>query len=90
MQLDDAHDIDVVMPMYNLVEYSDNYSKTCGILWQYCRDEPALDDDGTITGLTEDNSDTNLFAIKQKITGQIDNGTKNVKIMVLLNYLSNF
>ena len=78
------------MPVYNLVEYSDNYSKTCGILWQYCRDEPALDDDGTITDLTEDNSDTNLFEIKQKITGQIDNGTKNVKIMVLLNYLSNF
>ena len=33
MQVDDAHDIDVVMPMYNLIEYSDNYSKTSGILW---------------------------------------------------------
>ena len=31
------------MPMYNLIEYTDNYSKTSGILWQYCRDEPALD-----------------------------------------------
>ena len=30
------------MPMYNLIEYTDNYSKTSGILWQYCRDEPAL------------------------------------------------
>ena len=35
-QVDNAHDIDVVMPMYNLVKYSDNYSKTSGILWQYC------------------------------------------------------
>ena len=38
-QVDDAHDIYVVMPMYNLIEYSDNYSKTSGNLWQYCRDE---------------------------------------------------
>ena len=34
---------DVVMPMYNLIEYSDNYSKTSGRLWQYYRDKPALD-----------------------------------------------
>ena len=31
------------MPMYNLIEYSDDYSKTSGSLWQYRRDEPALD-----------------------------------------------
>ena len=37
-QVDDAHDIDVVMPMYNLIEYSDIYSKTPGSLWQYYRD----------------------------------------------------
>ena len=36
-QVDDGHDIDVVMPIYNLIEYSDNYSKTSGILQQYCR-----------------------------------------------------
>ena len=40
-QLDDLHDIDVVMSMYNLIEYSDNYLKTFGFLWYYCRDEPA-------------------------------------------------
>ena len=34
-QVDDTHDIDVVIPMYNLIEFSDNYSKTSGILWQY-------------------------------------------------------
>ena len=39
-QIDNAKDIDVVMPMYNLIEYSDNYSKTSGNLWQYYRDDP--------------------------------------------------
>ena len=34
-QVDNAKDIDIVMPMYNLIEYSDNYSKTSGSLWQY-------------------------------------------------------
>ena len=41
-QLDDPQYIDVIMPMYNLIEYSDNYSKTSGILWQFCRDVPAV------------------------------------------------
>ena len=31
-----ANDIDIIMPMYNLIEYSDNYSKTSGSFWQYC------------------------------------------------------
>ena len=39
MQIDNAKDIHVVMPMYNLMEYSNNYSKTSGSLWQYYRDE---------------------------------------------------
>ena len=39
-QIDDAKDIDIVMPMYNLIEYSDDYSKTSGSLWQYYGDEP--------------------------------------------------
>ena len=38
--IDNAHDIDVVMPMYNLIEYSDDYSKTSGSLWQYYKDDP--------------------------------------------------
>ena len=37
------HDFDVVVQMYKLIEYSDNYSNTSEILWQYCRDEPAVD-----------------------------------------------
>ena len=40
-QIDNAKDINIVMPMSNLIEYSDNYSKTSGSLWQYFRDEPA-------------------------------------------------
>ena len=38
--IDNAQDIDIVMPMYNLIEYSDNYSKTYGSLWQYYKDDP--------------------------------------------------
>ena len=40
-QIDNAKDIDVVITMYNLIEYSNNYSKTSRSLWQYYRDEPA-------------------------------------------------
>ena len=39
-QVDNAKDIDIAMPMYNLIEYSYNYAKTSGSLWQYFRDEP--------------------------------------------------
>ena len=39
-QVENAKDINIVMPMYNLIEYSDNYAKTSGSLWQYFRDEP--------------------------------------------------
>ena len=89
-QVDDAHDIDVVMSMYNLIEYSGNYSKTSGVLWRYCRDQPALDDNNAITDFTVANSITNSFKIKEKITGETaNNGTKNVEIMVPLKYLSN-
>ena len=38
--IDNAQDIDIVMPMYNLIEYSDNYLKTSGSLWQYYKDDP--------------------------------------------------
>ena len=77
--VDDAQHIDVVMSMYNLIEYIDNYSKTSGILWQYCRDKPIVHGDRAITDFTADNA-TDLFNIKQKITCQTDNnGTKNVE-----------
>ena len=89
-QIDNAKDIDIVMPMYNLIEYSDNYAKTTGSLWQYCKDIPALNANDEITDFTGGNT-TDSFNFKAKITGQSeDNGTKDVEIMVPLKYLSNF
>ena len=41
VQIDNAKDLDAVMPMYNLLEYSKNYRKTTGSLWNYYRDEPS-------------------------------------------------
>ena len=91
MQVDDAHGIDVVKPMYNLLEYCDKHSKTSGLLQQYCKDENALDDNDDIADFTVANSITDSFKIKEKIPGQTDNnGTKNVEIMVPLKYISNF
>ena len=74
------------MSMYNLIEYSDNYSKTSGSLWQNCRDEPALNDDnGIIVGVNEANSTTNLFKLKEKISGKAgNNGAKYIEILVPL------
>ena len=65
MQKDDAQYIDVVMPMYNLIEYRDNYSKTSGTLFQYCRDVPAVDNNGTVLDFTEA-SVTDSFNLKEK------------------------
>ena len=41
VKIDNAEDLDVVMPMYSLLEYSKNYRKTTGSLWNYYRDEPS-------------------------------------------------
>ena len=88
--VDNAQYIDVVMPIYDLIEYNDNYSKTSAVLWQYCRNEPVVDDNGAIIDFNEDNADTNLFRKKEKIASQTrNNGTKNTEIMVPLKYLSN-
>ena len=89
-QVDNAKDIDIVMPMYNLIEYSDNYSKTSESLWQYCKDIHAVDNNNAIVGFTDDNL-TGSLNFKVKMTGQTGNGgTKNVEIMVPIKYLSNF
>ena len=71
------------MPMYKLIEYSDNYAKTTGSLWQYFRDEPVDDDDI---------KDSKSFKFKTKITGITpnDDNEKDVEIMDPLKYLSNF
>ena len=80
-QVDNAKDIDIVMPMYNLIEYSDNYAKTSGSLWQYYRDEP-----------NNNLADSESFKFKVKITGKTpnDDNEKDVEIMVPLKYLINF
>ena len=89
-EIDHAKNIDVVMPMYNLIEYSDNYSKTPGSSWQYYGGEPFIDNNGNIIDVRDD-PDSTSFKYKQKITGETGNdGTKDVQIMVPLKYLSNF
>ena len=81
-QIDNAKDIDIVMPMYNLIEYSDNYAKKSGSLWQHFKDEP---DANNI-------EDSESFKSKIKITGKNpnNNNVKDVEIIVPLKYLSNF
>ena len=87
------------MPMYNLIEYSDNYPKVSRNLWQYCKDIPAGNNNGDIFHFNGDSfnfnttsfNTTDSFNFKSKINGQTsDNGTKEVQIMVPLKYLSNF
>ena len=80
-QVDNAKDIDIVMPMYNLIEYSDNYAKTSGRLRKYYRDEP-----------NNNLADSESCKFKVKITGKTpnDDNKKDVEMMVPLKYLSNF
>ena len=83
--------------MYNLIEYSDNYSKTSGSLWQYWKDIPAVDNNGAIVDFKGANA-TDSFNFWTKITGQTaaDNkngniaGSVDVELMVPLKYPSNF
>ena len=96
-QIDNAEYIDIVIPMYKLIEYSDNYSKASGSLWQYYEKIPAEDDEGDIVNFNGAHA-TNSFNFKAKITSQTaaDNnngyiaGRVDDEIMVPLKYLSNF
>ena len=67
--------------MYNLIEYSDNYSKTSGSLWQYYKDDP-----------NDNLANSKSFKYKVKITGNTppDCNMKDVEVLVPLKYLSNF
>ena len=72
----------LMMPMYNVIEYSDTYSKTPRGLWQFYRDEPVLDNKVIIDFLAN-NKNSILLKFKEQITGQTGNNrAKNVKIMV--------
>ena len=96
-QIDNAEYIDIVMLMYNLIEYSNNDSKTSGSLWQYCKDITAVNTHGDTVDFDGANA-TDSFNFKTKITGQTaanNNdgniaGRVDVEIMVPLKYLSNF
>ena len=65
--------------MYNLIEYSDNYSKTSGSLWQYCKEIPAVNNAGNIVDFNGANA-IDLFDFKTIKTGQTasDNNNGNV------------
>ena len=92
--VDTAENLDIVMPMYNLIEYSDNYQDSSATLYQYKRDEPPEDD--AVADLTADNSDS--FKYKIELLGNVTEvagnaaGVRrlNVKVVVPLKYLSNF
>ena len=100
--IEDADDLDIVMSMYNLLEYSKNYRKTIGSLYNYYRDELSDDtDDNNFDNIKVVNSNT--FKYKNKITGNtynVDagsqvydvnkNGTLEVELAIPLKYLVNF
>ena len=89
--IDESNHIYIAMPMYNLIEYSDNYSDTSGCLWQFKRDKVPAD----TADLTADNSQS--FKYKAAFIGKTahavnntNSSVKNKKIVVPLKYLSNF
>ena len=88
--VDTAQNLDITMPMYNLIEYSDNYQDSSATLYQYRQDEPP--EDNAVADLTVNNSSS--FKYKVSLLGNpvLDgNITKrNVKVVVPLKYLSNF
>ena len=96
--IEDADDLDIVLPMYNLLEYSKNYRKTIGLLYNYYRDELSGDTNNNDNAI---NSDT--FRYKNKITGNTynvaagaqgytvnKNGTNDIELATPLKYLGNF
>ena len=79
-----VEDLDIVMPMYNLLEYSDNYQDSTGSLYQFKRDKPP-DDNSNVA-----NNTTSLVYKSKLIKGTDDNNVNNVKLVVPLKYVSNF
>ena len=79
-----AEDLDIVMPMYNLLEYSDNYQDSAGSIYQFKRDKPP-DDNADVA-----NNTSSLVYKSKLISGTDDNNVNNVKLVVPLKYVSNF
>ena len=92
VKIDNAEDLDVVMPMYNLLEYSKNYRKTTGSLWNYYRDEPSSTigaNNITHSILNSESFDYKANFMENGVTQ--NNLTKNdVKVVVPLKHLINF
>ena len=91
VKIDNSEDLDVVMPIYNF-EYSKNYRKTTGSLWDYYRDEPSStlgNNNITHSILNSESFDYEANFMENGVTH--DNLTKNdVKVVVPLKHLSNF
>ena len=87
--VEDAQELDIIMPMYNLLYYSKNYRKTAGSLWNYYRDEP---NSGAQRNINYSIKDSQSFDYKASITGQLENNEdeKDVKIVAPLKHLSKF
>ena len=89
-----AENLDIIMPMYNLIEYSDNYADSSGSLYQFKRDESPMNDAENLLNVALDNSAS--FKYKASPLGKgtdadgNDRSLKNTKIVVPLKYLSNF
>ena len=84
-----AEDLDIAMPMYNFIEYSKNYRKKTGSLWDYCRDEL---NSGAVGNMNYSVKDLKSFTYKTSITGKLENNNaekENVEIAVPLKFLSN-
>ena len=76
IQVDNAKDLDNVMPMYNLIEYSNDYTNTSRSLWQYCKNQPKVN-------ITDDES----FRFKSIFTNNNGNARiGNLEIAMLLKY----
>ena len=82
--IEKAEDLDIVMPMYNLLEFSHNYQDSTGNLYQFKRDEPP-DNNADVA-----NNTTSLVYKSTLISGTNDNNVNNVKLVVPLKYISNF
>ena len=89
-----AENLDIIMPMYNLIEYSDNYADSSGSLYQFKRDKSPMNDAGNPNNVALDNSTS--FKYKASLLGKAtdadgnDKSLKNTKIVVPLIYLSDF
>ena len=87
--VDEANHVYIAIPMYNLIEYGDNYSETSGSLWQFKRDEvPANNADLTINNSQSFKYKAALVGKTADIVGT-NSSVKSPKIVIPLKYLSN-